>query len=391
MKNFFECIRLSDYSILFIFALYNYTIWNDQINGSTGAINLMISTSIVTYMYFNRVINKKGDALQIIIVLLLLFINYIVNECGLGAILGFWEFYLLLCLCKYLRISKETFLSLFYLVGIIIIAYAYRIYTNPTILISALGGDTNGNMVGIFMYDMVACVIMFYPKGTFFNKFIIGISIFLAAVTIWISGCRSAQLAFCLLSIMKIYSIVAKGAHFYFFKRFLYRGMCILLFAGIIFVLLSIGGNSGLIESIIGSVSDQLGNEKGATLSERGTIWAEAMDAFIQTPILGTGSKLRISSYSDEALALHSSTMNILVVYGLVLYLMTMMKIKSYFKILCRYSIYDDRIFLGIISYAGILIISCFESNLMDYFKFYSMIPILYTFSILNQDYNITR
>ena len=153
------------------------------------------------------------------------------------------------------------------------------------------------------------------------------------------------------------------------------------MFGGIFFVYMSIG-TTDVVLHLIGDVSDLFGNRKGATLSTRGDIWVEALNAFYQSPFIGTGSTLKIKSYSENTLALHNSTLNILVVYGVFIYIITIFHIRRLIVKVKNTNFHKNLLFLGISVYCGVLLISYFESNLMDYFKLYSMMPLIFSCSI---------
>lgn len=352
--------------------------------------SLVISMLFTIYLFIKRVEYKGKYAMVIFLVSVLLILNLLFNNCGIGAILGYLELLLLLLLTPHLRINKINFTILFYAAFCILLCFAYRITLHPEMMLPEdVGGEgVNQNMVGIFMFYMTAFVVLFFPRKNVWNSLIAILSLAVSAFTIWLSECRSAQGAIIIAIMGALYINFKKKEIDKSLLNFECLIALVLLFGGIIFVYMSIG-TTDVVQNFIGDVSDLFGNRKGASLSTREDIWVEGLNAFYQSPFIGTGSMLRIKSYSEDTLALHNSTLNIMVVYGIFIYIITIFYIRRLIAKIKKTDIHRNLLFVGISVYCGVLLISYFESNLMDYFKFYSMIPLIYSCSISNlkEDY----
>lgn len=373
--------------IIFLYAVYFYIIWNDLINDSIGVIVLLLSITIVTIIYASLRLFRGKSNMEIFILFVLLSFNILINSCGIGAILCIIELYMLLRIAPYVNFSNKD-LKLFYYLGCIaVVAYGYKIMRDPTVLIAALGGNTNGNMVGIIMYNLSCILLLTFPSSSLKNIILLLISLSITAAVTFLSGCRSALFSYIALILVYVGCLLF-GRHINFrLIRRLFPFLVVALYGGLIFVIYSTNINSNGIEDEVGHFSDLLRSDKGSTLSLREEIWKEALEAFVHTPIIGTGSKLRIQCANNpDALALHSSTMNLLIVYGIFVYFIITRRYCKLFKRIC-YSIADKRkMLLSITAFAGVLFISYFESNLLDYFMYFSIFPLFYVFSIINNN-----
>lgn len=383
MNNLYRIIKEIDYLIVFLYCYASLVFWGSEISNE---LNLLVSSTIISYLYLKRSRHNQQDLPIIILVCLLLFLNILINGCGLGAILGYLEFFLLMLLSKDLRISKSTFTLLFYTSFIATICFGYRLMQHPEYfsIYSVDENVMNANMVGIYMFYLSSFVIMFCPTKSLINNCLVLISLVVSLLTIWLSECRSAQAAFFILVTAYLFSIIKKQRIEHKHVNLVYRFSILLLFGGIIFVYISILSSSDFFLEIIGDISSFLGNDKGATLSNRGNMWKEAIDAFYHNPLLGTGSKFRLRSYGDEALALHNSTLNLLIVYGVIIYIISIVYLRRLLLQVRNSEYYNHLIFVALGAYCAVLVISYFESNLMDYFKLYSMMPLMFACSVSN-------
>lgn len=377
-----ELLYKIDIPFLCLFCISSLTFLGVEISMSQS---LVISMLLTIYLFIKRVECKGKYAMVISPVSILLILNLLFNNCGTGAIIGYLELLLILLLTPHLRINKINFTILFYVAFCILLCFAYRITLHPEMMLPEdVGGEgVNQNMVGIFMFYMTAFIILFYPRKNVWNSLIAILSLAVSAFTIWLSECRSAQGAIVIIILGTLYINFKKKEISNSLLNFECLIALILLFGGIFFVYMSIG-TTDVVLHLIGDVSDLFGNRKGATLSTRGDIWVEALNAFYQSPFIGTGSTLTIKSYSGNTLALHNSTLNILVVYGVFIYIITIFHIRRLIVKVKNTNFHRNLLFLGISAYCGVLLISYFESNLMDYFKLYSMMPLIFSCSISN-------
>lgn len=377
-----ELLYNIDIPFLCLFCISSLTFLGVEISMSQS---LVISMLLTIYLFIKRVECKGKYAMVISPVSILLILNLLFNNCGIGAIIGYLELLLILLLTPHLRINKINFTILFYVAFCILLCFAYRITLHPEMMLPEdVGGEgVNQNMVGIFMFYMTAFIILFYPRKNVWNSLIAILSLAVSAFTIWLSECRSAQGAIVIIILGTLYINFKKKEISNSLLNFECLIALILLFGGIFFVYMSIG-TTDVVLHLIGDVSDLFGNRKGATLSTRGDIWVEALNAFYQSPFIGTGSTLKIKSYSENTLALHNSTLNILVVYGVFIYIITIFHIRRLIVKVKNTNFHKNLLFLGISVYCGVLLISYFESNLMDYFKLYSMMPLIFSCSISN-------
>lgn len=372
-----------DTPIIILFFLSVLTIW-DEWGGPV--LHLLLSLTTIIYMYNKRVKCKNKHIIIFACVSILLLLNILINDCGTGTVLGYLELLFLILMCPYLKITKITFDILFYITFVVILWFSYKIAHHPELMLPEdVGGEVNANMVGIFMFYMFSFMIMFYHKMNICNILIIIISLGLSFFIIWLSECRSAQAAMLFVTFAAIVGIIRKIKKWHL--NMVYYLSLLLLFGCLFFVYLSIWYSSIILE-MIGDISSSFGNQKGASLSNRSAIWTEGLNAFYNTPLWGTGSMLQLKSYAGKTPALHNSTLNLLVIYGVFIYTITITLIKRLLTKIKRSSINIHITFTGISVYCGILIISYFESNLMDYFKFYSMMPLMFLYSVSNKKEN---
>lgn len=350
---------------------------------------LLLSTLVASVWLFSMKINVT-DVFFLVIIGLLLLLNIFINNCGIGGAIGCWEFFVLLFIAKHVTISKKTFNLLFYFSSILMYLYAFNIYSHPELIVSALGGEMNPNMVSIYSFFMMFFAILFIPKFNKINVVILIVTILAALFLIAISGSRSSQIV-SLFTFGGLIYIKMKGKLSRNSRRFLYFFSLFILIFAIIYVIISINSNHSFIISFLGWFSGITGNVKGSDLSLRGEMWSEALGYFLDSPFIGTGSKVRLKVYGDEALALHNSSLNILIVYGIIIYFFFLVKEMAYFKKLFLGKYTSILVVEGCTIYIGILLMSYSESLLMDFSKFYSMVPLYYAFSKYNSNRNLFK
>lgn len=381
--NLFRTIKECDFLFFVLIILNSLHFWQINIGGENS---LFINIIIIIYLYYKRVPRNHNFSLIIGIVSFILILNLIINHCGIGAILGYLDFILLLFLIPFFNLSKKNFDILFYFSVISLFGFSYKIINNPELLLpEEYGGeDINGNMVGLYLVYLCIFEILFIPSNSIINKIVIILSFIIAVNGLLLSECRAAEIGFL--------SFVILGLLFYFRKKSYsikeskmihFLVLCIFI-GGLVFVFLSIGDYSSQLSSIIESFSNITDNIKGGSLSLRGDMWEEAIDAFWNSPIIGTGSKFRLKSYGGDALALHNSSLNFLVVYGIFIYLITVYLVNRLIKNLTKFLPENKRIFLCLAAYTSIVIMGYTESCLMDNFKLYSLMPLIYAYTIKN-------
>ena len=149
--NYLYSFKRIDYIILLLFFLHTAPFLRI---GISDAFVTLVSSLILTFVYFFESYNKERPLLRIIIILSCLSINYLLNNCGVGALLGCWELFVILMLCPHMKLSECLFKTLFIFCLFILIVYIYWLYTHP--ILYTYGAEINSNQVGLFAFYMVS-------------------------------------------------------------------------------------------------------------------------------------------------------------------------------------------------------------------------------------------
>lgn len=375
--SFIYSLKKVDYIILGLFLLHTAPFLGLTIN---GGLICLISSSLLTLLYCFESHNTKRPLLQIIIVLGCLIINYLLNDCGLGALVGCWELFVILMLCPYLHLSRNLFKLLFWLCLCIFIAYISWLLSHP--FLYSYGAKLNSNQVGLFAFYMASFLSLFCSSYT---KLSIVFLLFIQILSFGFIGtaeCRSAQLATLFPMFVLTLMLFSKTMMVNTSINVLRKIYPFFVWGGIIIVLFSFLDLS-LLESYIGDFSNAVGNKKGSSLSLRGNIWKDSFEYFCESPFIGTGTHIKMKSF--KSLALHSSAMNILVIFGCFVFFIIYTKIQMLLRDISNYLNDDIHVLLSFVVFIGVLITSYVESSLMDYYKFYSFLPLFYASSRINE------
>lgn len=374
--NYLYSFKRIDYIILLLFFLHTAPFLRI---GISDAFVTLVSSLILTFVYFFESYNKERPLLRIIIILSCLSINYLLNNCGVGALLGCWELFVILMLCPHMKLSECLFKTLFIFCLFILIVYIYWLYTHP--ILYTYGAEINSNQVGLFAFYMVSFITLFSPN---YKKRSVVFLLLIQLLTfgfITTSECRSAQLAQLFPIAVLMFMLFSKTVFIEKIIEVIIKIYPFFVWGGIIIALFSIINLDDL-ENVVGNLSEAIGNKKGATLSLRGDIWKESFDYFCKTPFVGTGTHLHLKSF--KILALHSSAMNILVFFGMFVFFIIYSMIYNLLRKISFYLYCDLSVILSFVVFMGVLVTSYVESTLMDYFKFYSFLPLFFAFSRIN-------
>lgn len=376
MFRFIYSLSWADYLVLSLFLLHTTPFFRIAVNDD---ILTVVSSSMMTLIYLIESRGKERPLLQIMIVLTCFLLNYFINDCGLGAIIGCWEVFVFLMLCPHLKLSPILFKTLFVVCLVLLISYIIWLITHPSLY--TYNAMINSNQVGLFAFYMASLATSFCPNYNKKNLLFLTIVQFLAFVFISTSECRSAQLALLLPLSVTLLMLLSKKELIGSLCKILKRFYPLFVWGGIAIVLLSLIDLSQL-ESIIGDFSKFIGNRKGSTLSLRGNIWKEGLGYFFDSPFIGMGSHIKLHSF--KSLAFHSSAMNILVIFGGFIFVLFYTKIHNLLRYISCYLYVETSVFMSLVVFLGVLVTSYVESSLMDYFRFYSFLPLFYAFSRIN-------
>lgn len=315
-----------------------YSIFNDNI---MVAINLLVSTILLINNFQAIIKNGPGYIIITLLAFLTLVTGAFVSNTGAGSIIVMLNLYLVLLISDSVRTGTRfrKYIELLLLLSYVVFIFVNKNHLNP---------NTVGYLYLVFYvlsYDLINLII---KKR---NKFLYGTLLSGAtAVLIYGAGARSVYAAFFvfLLLILTPKKITISKAAQWILVKFM-------LFGGIIFAYLYVSEASKITENVL--------VEGKQIFSGRQFIWAEAFTLLSANYLLGVGSKVQLTTF--ETFNLHSSMLNILVVYGVINFGLVCLMMNGKFNKLfrkARKSSKKPNLLYAVIS---LFIVGFFETNLV--------------------------
>lgn len=335
-------ILTSMYTILlfciFILTWFNITFFNyiDRFS-----VVILFYLNFIIFICYSPTIysKKKSDFFIYFLVLMILTSNTIFSNTGIGSLLVFFNFFTMLLLYKYIKVSDKLITILSFFMFLLFVYY----------FLSLSNLSFNNNSIGyIFLITYIYTSIFFFNKGKL--KYLLPLLTFVAIISIFATENRSSLIGL-ILFLLLAYVIPSK----IWGNKIIYPTIIYALTIGsLIFVLT-------YVYLWRNNISFDLPFTNKFIYSGREYIWNELIINFQHNPIVGLGSNYNIKTY--ENLNVHNSMFNILVIYGIPIFVITVIMMINRLKGLSIYNTRNAKV--AIAGFFSILIVGFFETNLV--------------------------
>lgn len=362
--------RIVSFLLIFSF-IFTYVVSAGYFSNDILTIVLFLISFI---LYYKSYPNARQN-IQLALLILLLTLNYILTDSGIGGLLNIITIFLFLSSVNNSFLISELVTKYMPIISLFCLIHFYSIYASI---------DTvNPNTLGLISYYLILSIMPLFIVCRTLSRFIRFISFsiliicsILAILIISFSGCRSALWGF-MASIVIFLLITFKLLSNKLLNIFTF---C-LVFGGGVYAAL----NAYLFENNIELpfLSFLRTEDKDYVFSGREAIWAELLHLFYKSPIIGSGNHVTLMSF--ESVACHNSVLAITCLYGLPISLIiyiTIWKIAQ--RILASTNNVLIRIFFC--SFCSNMIVGFYESTIVDDFRFMTILPLLMAIQIINKE-----
>lgn len=339
LKNIFSNLICILNVLFFMLIWSNYD--NFQVLSDLTIIIVAFMNIILFIFYLPDIINdKKILFIYIMISACILLFSALLNSSGMGSIILLIFTWCILLQFRYYKINKKVLLL------IITSLFLYFIY-----FILFRDNRLNPNTLGyvIFLLGIYTC-LFFEWSGL--PKLIITIPLIIMITNILDTNSRGALLG-SMVFIVLAYIISPK----IWGRRYIYYTICIFITIGsIIFTIIYVQMWKSNIQFNIPFIQKSL-------YTGREYIWNEVLYLLSDSPLKGIGSKLEL--YSFVEFNVHNSMLNIMVTYGIPIFLSSIIIFIDIFRDI-RKVLLENRIYK--VSTAGLIsifVVGFFETNLM--------------------------
>lgn len=330
--------------VLILISFYGLT-WFNYVTYSIATSYSLIVLFGIFCVWFVLSIGKtltedRYSFIFIFIALIISLVNFMISQSSLGSILIEINILIFLLIARVSRFSEKNIIkysSIFFMIYIYIIIFADK--------------RLNTNSIGLLVVNTFIYSNFMFEKNKLF-KFIRIVFIIISAIEILNVSSRGALLGlivFCILKFIVPYRV--------WVKPFVYKFICIsLTYGSIVFVLLYTYMWKNGIKFTVPFTNKPL-------YTGRELIWNELLNAFLESPMSGLGSNFELTTFSN--LNIHNSMFNILVIYGLPVFLIVI-NIMLYYLFKLRVILEKDVLARNaVIGLFSFFIIGFFETNLL--------------------------
>ncbi len=363
---------MSVISFLLIFSfIFTYVVSVGYFSNDILTIVLFLSSFI---LYYKSYPNARQN-IQFASLILLLTLNYIFTDSGIGGLLNILTIFLFISSVNNSYWITERIIRYLSIVSLFCLIHFYSIYVSI---------DTvNTNTLGLISYYLILSIMpLFIVCRTLsgFRRFIsfsiLIICSILAILIILFSGCRSALWGF-MASIVMFLLITFKLLSN---KLLNILTFCLVFGGGAYAALNAYLFNNNIEASFLSFLRSE---EKDYVFSGREAIWAELLELFYKSPIIGSGNHLTLMSF--ESVACHNSVLAITCLYGLPISLIIYISI---WKITQRILPITHNVLIRIFfcSFCSNMIVGFYESTIVDDFRFMTILPLLMAIQLVNKE-----
>lgn len=342
---------------------------------SNSALTIIVFIEALLLFILSKKTTNKKFLLAFTLILLLL--NYYFVESGIGGLLGILSMFLFSYSFSNQNVITTFVIKLFPLIASFLLLYFFIFIDKFTVNLNAIGINS------FYLLLFVVPIILDLKRKSLLSK-IISILLFIVCfiVSLWIiifSQCRSALFGLIgvglLITIISIYKMS--------FKLYKYLSLIYLCIGG-----LTAWGSVYLYKNNIELFFFKwlVTENKQSVFSGREQIWNELIEYFYDSPFLGCGNQINLFNF--DTLACHNSTLAILCLYGTPIFLIIFMGLWKFILKIIRYT-NDISIRYYYCFFCGVLTIGLFESNLIDDFRFYTILPLILANQLINQNSNL--
>ncbi|MDD2391381.1 MAG: O-antigen ligase family protein [Bacilli bacterium] len=324
------------------------------LNWSTPSIHIKIREILPVFtallllflvlININEIYKDNKQLFIFIFIIILTLIGMVVNNSNLGVFFVIFNFSLMLLVS-----SKVEFTDRF----IIILSCLFLLFFFYWITLCPEGFNTNSIGLVTLVTYICSLYFIFSIKESFFKKILILLITFIAYKNVLVSESRSCFIG--LISFTFLCYIIPKKM--WLNNKSLKFIYLLITIGSIYFVMLYIFMWENNITFIIEGFSKNF-------FSGREAIWYELWNLFKLNPIFGLGSNIDLTSNSN--LNVHNSMYNLLVIYGLLIFILIIIQICKHFS---NISLDKNKNKFILISFAGFISIavqSFFENTLIS-------------------------
>lgn len=314
--------------------MYNFSI--NYLNGFMLVLNLILSL-----MLFPKIVSKKGIDIYILFCLVIIvLINAIFSNSGIGSIIVIINMILMVTNFKHIVVTKKIIEFISFGMFMFLIYYIY-----------VLPDNFNTNSVGyIILLSTIYTNIFLLSRKKL--KILIPIVILVSVNAVLLTESRGALVGIIFFFIFSyVIPIKMIGS-----KRLIKILFLLLSLGSILFTLLYVYMYRNNINLNLPFINKPL-------YSGRELIWSELLNKYSEHPFIGIGSNYQITSY--QVLNIHNSMLNILVIYGTAVFALFVIILGSRLINLSTFVSLNNQIKISLAGFLSLLCVGFFETNLL--------------------------
>ena len=303
---------------ILLFAGYSLTFLVPKFYGATDryvgmfVFLLLAILSLINADPLRRLLRRERETIVTAVLLLLIGINILIVHSGKGAFFVLADFVLIWYLSDKIRLTKREVLCIGGAYALMLTVWFAFVYPKMFAQYGFYGYNTNTAATFtiyslLIAFVFVQCVTERFPAAGFF-------AVLLLVKGVQLAFYHRARGAFVMLVVfLLLYYVIPKG---WLAKKGVFRALVLLAtFGSLVFVAAyTLAGTLG--------VNYQLPFFYKEVFSGREEIWKEFFLLFCRRPLTGIGTNVEISSFFE--FNVHNAMYNILVVYGLPSFLLTL-------------------------------------------------------------------
>ncbi|TNP23056.1 hypothetical protein FH036_23195 [Bacillus sp. CD3-5] len=325
--------------MIFILTWSNYVFFGFFSNLTSLAL---ISLNLFMLFFYLPIIMSKNkkDMLFLLISIIFIMMNAILSDSNVGGIIVISNILLMMVLFKYILISEK------YIILISFVMFMFFLFFNYSQHIGY-----NPNSIGYIVF-LTFVYSNFYLIKYKVSKLILPLISIAALYAISLTDNRGSLIALIMFLLLS-YFVPAK----IWGNKYVFSILTILLTVGsiaFVFTYVFMWKNNIILEMSWSDKSFYTGRE---------FIWSELVEGFKNHPIIGLGTNYHIMSNSN--LNIHNSMFNVLVVYGVPVFLFTTMLILNRLKSLSNYILINKNVRIAVSGFLSVLLVGFFETNLL--------------------------
>lgn len=352
--------------LLFFFQHFFFSLYEQ-----TAYLNVIINILLICLIFKTFVKENFKNIIYLLCVLFILTLYnlFYTNYIGLGACTFLISLWLHLIILDNVVITECDRKYIFY--SFLIFLIFLNIKMNSLLI------EFNTNTVAFSYLVCGIYLILLLPINKLLNKLLFFIIVLLTVQGIIISDSRTSLIAYF------IFLLLTFCPSSIFQKKIFYNSISIILtFGSLIYVFFYLYCYNNRID-----ISNIFFFSSKTVFSGREIIWNEVLNLFVKTPFIGIGSNFSLR-FADST-SIHNSILNLLVIYGVIIFLPTILILFKYLFSIRQY-ISNPIVKKSIVAYWTFLIVAYTETCLVQE-AFASSLSLIIAYSTLRNVYKISN